>query len=213
MDKGCPMDAFDLREYRSLYQLCQTILDYFPHGEFSTTPGYQEADTEEFVLAAVDFDAQNIMVDDEGNVTGFLDWDKIETVPAYMGWQRLPFFLCEDWLQSYAYPRHPHHLSPPEYNHYRRIYAKCLKDACGTEQGCEYTEMSGIFTAFKEALGDKKAMMDFMFKVFKIILPAVDFNVFMTSFELDNGGYGLELRPDVEKLLREKLAELLIPRR
>ncbi|KAI0897653.1 kinase-like protein [Annulohypoxylon nitens] len=53
--------------------------------------------SEGFVLRPPDFDAQNVMVDDEGNITGFLDWDHAHTLPRSLGYARIPAWLMRDW--------------------------------------------------------------------------------------------------------------------
>lgn len=50
-----------------------------------------------FVLAPPDFDSQNVLVDDAGNVTGIIDWDLIHTVPRHLGYAAYPRFLSMDW--------------------------------------------------------------------------------------------------------------------
>jgi hypothetical protein len=51
------------------------------------------SEKETFTIHHTDLDLQNIFVDDEGNVTGIIDWDK--TFAA------APLFLQKDWLPDY----------------------------------------------------------------------------------------------------------------
>ena len=50
-----------------------------------------------FVLAHPDLDSQNIFVDDDGSLTGIIDFDWIAAVPHCIGPQSLPKFLTEDF--------------------------------------------------------------------------------------------------------------------
>ncbi|KAF2668707.1 hypothetical protein BT63DRAFT_456347 [Microthyrium microscopicum] len=57
--------------------------------------------TEYFVLKHPDLNWQNILVDENFNVVGFIDWDTLSTVPAAMGSTSYPFFLWEDFHYGY----------------------------------------------------------------------------------------------------------------
>ncbi|POR36282.1 Uncharacterized protein TPAR_03534 [Tolypocladium paradoxum] len=50
-----------------------------------------------FVLCPPDFDSQNVIVDDEGNVTGLIDWDLAQTMPRCVGYARYPGWITRDW--------------------------------------------------------------------------------------------------------------------
>jgi aminoglycoside phosphotransferase len=64
---------------------------------FSTAPfsmpGSEEPET--FVLLHCDLDLQNVLVDDDGEVTGILDWDSCSVVPRSVGYASLPLLLCK----------------------------------------------------------------------------------------------------------------------
>lgn len=51
-----------------------------------------------FSLCPPDFDSQNVLVDREGNVTGFLDWDMVRTMPHCVSFCRFPGWLMRDWF-------------------------------------------------------------------------------------------------------------------
>ncbi|KAF5309253.1 hypothetical protein D9619_012694 [Psilocybe cf. subviscida] len=60
-----------------------------------------------FVLSMPDFDYQNIFVDNEGNVTGLIDWDGMMVGPRQGGYARYPSWITRDWDPiMYAYPIH-----------------------------------------------------------------------------------------------------------
>lgn len=56
-------------------KLTSWIIDYLPLSSDSTES------PETFVLSPPDFDSQNFLIDDEGNLTEILDWDTVHTVP------------------------------------------------------------------------------------------------------------------------------------
>lgn len=43
-----------------------------------------------FVLCLPDFDSHNVLVDDQGAVTGLIDWDLAQTMPRVVGYARYP---------------------------------------------------------------------------------------------------------------------------
>lgn len=58
-----------------------------------------------FVLCPPNLDARNIMADNQGNITGFLDWSLARTMPRHVGWARHPGWLVSDWDPStYRWP-------------------------------------------------------------------------------------------------------------
>lgn len=69
-------------------------------------PTWEETDEEgrcceTFVLALPEFDSQNILIDEEGNVTGILDWDGAHTVPRFAGFSALPMWHTRDFTSGY----------------------------------------------------------------------------------------------------------------
>lgn len=50
-----------------------------------------------FYLTIPDLDLQNIMINENGKITGFLDMDEVMTLPACSGCGRFPLWLTEDW--------------------------------------------------------------------------------------------------------------------
>lgn len=52
---------------------------------------------EAFVLSLPDFDSQNVMVDEQGNLTGLIDWDNVQTVPRFLGISSFPGWITREW--------------------------------------------------------------------------------------------------------------------
>jgi aminoglycoside phosphotransferase (APT) family kinase protein len=58
-----------------------------------------------FLLHHPDFSYQNILVNDEGDVTGIIDWDGIATAPRELSFARYPSWITRDWdPHAYQYP-------------------------------------------------------------------------------------------------------------
>lgn len=54
--------------------------------------------TEMFYLSPPELGGGNVLVDFEGNVTGFVGWEKIGILPKDMGYARYPEWITEDWI-------------------------------------------------------------------------------------------------------------------
>lgn len=104
----------------------------------------------EYVLALPDYDSQNVMADEEGNVTGILDWDNVQTVPRFIGCLRYPGWITRDWEPlMYAWPQGSEN-SPDELQKYRAYYLDEITQALKPQGSDNYrlTERSHIFEAF-----------------------------------------------------------------
>ena len=60
---------------KRLWRITKATLQHLPF----------RAASDGFVLSPPDFDSQNILVDDQGNVTGIIDWDLVQTLPSCVG--------------------------------------------------------------------------------------------------------------------------------
>lgn len=121
------------------YEVVDAVLPYLPSDNIA----------ERFVLAIPDFDAQNVMVDDEGDVTGIIDWDLVQTAPPYAGYTSYPSFITRDWNPlMYGWPKLAHsENSPEELEHYRAYYNQQMGSALGREGDWIYTEKSHVTEA------------------------------------------------------------------
>ncbi|KAK8187002.1 hypothetical protein IWZ00DRAFT_490250 [Phyllosticta capitalensis] len=87
-DKYNPEDEQSLHLLRGQREILQLFVDCLP-----SSPLQNNVEKERFVIAPLDFNWHNILVDEEGNVTGFLDWDSVRTVSRFLGWAALPIWL------------------------------------------------------------------------------------------------------------------------
>ena len=102
-----------------------------------------------FVLCPPDFDSQNIMVDEQGNITGLIDWDLAQTMPRFVGYARYPSWITRDWDPLvYGWPiMSDSEDSPEALESYRAYYNKELGKALDWQGDWEFTEKSHIAEA------------------------------------------------------------------
>ena len=90
-----------------------------------------------FSLGHPDFNYQNILTDDEGKITGIIDWDGVETCPRALGFAGYPSWITRDWDPAmYDYAKElpdPDNQayqedSPEQLISYRREYAAAMVD-------------------------------------------------------------------------------------
>ena len=90
-----------------------------------------------FVLTHPDLDVQNILVADDGTITGLIDWDGVAAVPREVGCAQYPLWLMRDWVPSrYNYDPDSGKVSPDagyqesspaELASYRALYAQFME--------------------------------------------------------------------------------------
>jgi hypothetical protein len=170
--RDSPKEDADRIRLTGLYKLYHLMLHQLPLGPHEAklnTLTYGEKDA--FVLAQTDFQPQNIFVDSEDNVTGFIDWDYTTTKPRYHGWSQQPLWLCDDWNVSRAGNGEDGLRSWPgrfivptparELERYRKDYARYILQACDEEDhngDWRFTLKSHIFDAITMSLGKTEQM-------------------------------------------------------
>ncbi|KAJ4309668.1 hypothetical protein N0V94_008818 [Neodidymelliopsis sp. IMI 364377] len=104
---------------------------------------FNSSEPESFTIHHNDLDLQNILVDEEGNVTGIIDWDKSFAAPRCMGAAAVPLFLRSDWFPRYTNDLRitPHMAWNQHY--YRQIYAAAMVEAGAPD--AKYTLKSAIY--------------------------------------------------------------------
>ncbi|KAI0200286.1 hypothetical protein F4808DRAFT_429295 [Astrocystis sublimbata] len=102
-----------------------------------------------FVLSPPDFDSQNFLVDNEGTVTGMIDWDLAQTMPRFVGYASYPGWITRDWDPlMYGWPMMTDtEDSPATLERYRAHYNTELGKALKWQGDWKYTKKSHIFEA------------------------------------------------------------------
>lgn len=201
--QSTPTYATPIELWRGIHILYAMVLDYFPF-KYAVS----ELGEERFSLRPPDFDWQNIFADDEGNITGLIDWDRLDTVPAYMGWFSVPIWLEADWLSQFEWPGPigaplTGKMSPPEeLERYREDYARYIKEASENHPDSVFTCKSHLFDAVVMALGKSGDMRELMEKILWTVLPRAKADVFFEQL----GEHGWV--PGQEEHMRRKLKTL-----
>lgn len=109
---------------RGLQLLLRQFIDWIPD-PISTN-------LDPFVLSHPDFDIQNFLVTEDGDLAGIIDWDGVAAVPRSIGNERYPGWLTRDWDPAmYGYTismeagEEPEGLwedSPAKLAEYRKVY-------------------------------------------------------------------------------------------
>jgi hypothetical protein len=117
--------------------------------------------TDRFVLDMVDYNSQNIFIDDDCNITGFIDWDGVRAVPQGIGSTRYPSWITRDWeLYNYINPVTEEESwtlqedTPEQLSKYRKHYADVFA-SLGLGKGYDprETRLSHILEAINLAAG------------------------------------------------------------
>jgi aminoglycoside phosphotransferase (APT) family kinase protein len=135
-------DAANMKHHGALK--CFSIL--FDHSVFKPTQ------PETFAIHHTDLDLQNIFVDDDGNVTGIIDWDNAFAAPRCIGTASAPLSLQKDWLPDYLNNLDTGLYMGWKTHSYRGIYAAALLEA-GNHDAI-YTTNSAIYRAAFTAAWD-----------------------------------------------------------
>ncbi|MCJ1470984.1 hypothetical protein MMC07_009632 [Pseudocyphellaria aurata] len=103
---------------------------------------------ETFVLTAPDFDSQNFIIDEQGNLTGIMDWDHVLTMPRCLGYCRYPAWITHDCdpLQ-YEHLSNEMEDSPMQLRRYRQQYAAEMIRQLRGQGDARFARKSHIFEA------------------------------------------------------------------
>jgi aminoglycoside phosphotransferase (APT) family kinase protein len=161
---------------------------------------------EQFVLSIPDFDAQNVMVDDEGNVTGIIDWDLVQTAPLYAGYTSYPSFITRDWNPlMYGWPKQADsENSPEELERYRAYYNQQMGSALGQEGEWMYTEKSHITEAVWNAALDGTCRLEICAKLIQTAVGEEE-DAMNILYDLGTG----RLDKNSWRVVKEKLVRLV----
>ncbi|KAI9700979.1 MAG: hypothetical protein M1820_006624 [Bogoriella megaspora] len=130
--------------------------------------------SEPFYLHNVDFDLQNILVDERGNLKAILDWDRCETAPAWLSWACPPVWLCADWEEDYEWPTNGvRNLAPWELEKYRRLYCSYLQDAADFHPDTLISKHAAMMKGLFYCIGTEDHF-EILGKFLEILVPRVN---------------------------------------
>ena len=134
-----------------------------------------------FVLSHPDLNWQNILVREDGTVTGILDWDGIHFGPDELGCSRYPAFICRDWNPEWYHywskdcERRAWENSPSELQKFRKAYRGFIDQRLGL--GGAKTINSHLFEAIKYACKDPYATCKIVTKICRVCLTECPFKM------------------------------------
>lgn len=186
------------------------------HPEIGSVPWLQLSQSMKYLqhttmtIAPPDFNMQNIMVDNDGQVTGFLDWDGVQVVPCYRGWARYPKFLYRDW-SLYFDNDSDLYWDGKEMEKYRQDYAQYMADVMDGQGDCQFTSKSHLYEVLHEALNLRLRRQDFVDKILAIIYPRADPVLFLERLHNTECKDQQGLKPQEMRVLWDRLQQLFQP--
>jgi hypothetical protein len=209
------VDDEDERRYMlGNIRIASVMSDVLPRSvdKHVTDEDYETA-PETFVLAHPDLDLQNIFVDEDGSITGIIDWSGLRAVPRWAGWSSLPLFLRKDFEWDFncrgetsAYPLMTWQLDP-----YRKAYDRYLQaaldpDSTGSYNDGKYTLKSGATCAALDALEFEAIRDENLHRLLKELpqLNGVVYKDFKERLGSEEGW------PEAEAMLKEAFRSLFM---
>ncbi|KAI4680357.1 uncharacterized protein J4E84_008005 [Alternaria hordeiaustralica] len=186
----------DGREERGVRDILYFI--FYHQSVFRGQPG------ETFTLHHDDLDLQNILCDDEGNVTGIIDWDNAMAAPRCIGATAVPMFLRSDWFPEYTFGLDKSPYMAWNHEHYREIYAAAIAEASDAENA-EFTLKSGLYQAAVAAVtqgGYAEGLIDKLLRE----IPHCRLNYWTFIRGLGRGGW-----VSAENMLKTQFARIFEP--
>ncbi|KAF9767753.1 hypothetical protein IL306_015042 [Fusarium sp. DS 682] len=162
-----------------------------------------------FVLCPPDFDSQNVLVDEEGNVTGIIDWDHCQTVPPHLGYAAYPGWLTRDWDPlMYGWPHEQDFEDSPEaLQRYRAHYNKEMCKALSGQGDSALTKDSHIAEATFMGALNNMTRLDICRKFVEVALNLDKDDAVEVLLDIGDGEYD-KGKWDV---LKAKLKALICP--
>ncbi|KJF60515.1 uncharacterized protein CIMG_11685 [Coccidioides immitis RS] len=108
-----------------------------------------------FVVGLPDFNWQNIMTDDAGNVTSIVDWDNVQTKTGRLWYSTIPRWIATDWNPALyrlsTYPLLEHSLE--RLGHYQEFYRRKMEEVLQTVDSKVFTEIADLRCRFSRGYG------------------------------------------------------------
>lgn len=159
-----------------------------------------------FVLCLPDFDSQNVLVDDQGTITGLIDWDLAQTMPRVVGYARYPGWITRDWDPlMYGWPKMSESEDSPEtLGRYRAYYNTELGKALEWSGDWQFTEKSHMAEAIWIAALHRPNRLEICRK-FVQVAAGDDTESLDALYDIGAGSYGEEnwniLKGNLKRLL------------
>ncbi|KAI5359095.1 putative aminoglycoside phosphotransferase, protein kinase-like domain superfamily [Septoria linicola] len=162
-----------------------------------------------FVLMQSDFNPQNILVDERGNVTGLIDWDCLEAIPRQVGWCSLPHWLKKDWEPECIWPAPTgtkQILQPHEFDKYRKAYSRYIREACPGKNDSRFTAKSHVYSALLKSGEHLDNVKRFVCNVLGDVLPRLGGTQDVFISQIGEQGYKKDEKEWLEMRLRDFFA-------
>ncbi|KAH7264790.1 kinase-like domain-containing protein [Fusarium redolens] len=168
-----------------------------------------------FVLCPPDFDSQNVLVDEEGKVTGFIDWDHCQTVPRHLGYAAYPGWITRDWDPlMYGWPHMPgFEDSPDDLQRYRAHYNKEMCKELSGQGDCALTKDSHIAEAVFIAAFSSMSRLEICRKFVEVALNLHKEDSLGVLLEIGEGEFDKEDWEDLEYKLKALVCPPVTPSR
>ena len=170
--------------------------------------GKRSSTKETFVISLPDFDSQNIMIDEQGNLTGIIDWDHVQTVPRFLGYASFPGWITRDWdpLMYVYYHLPDRENSPEELKRYRRRYKAKMHEMLRGGGDARYTGKSHIFENVGIAMMNDGPRSNIVEKILERVFPVTeDYRTFNLIDDAADGN----LEPKVKRKLESAFQAFL----
>jgi hypothetical protein len=179
----------------------------------STSAFNPNKEPEDFVIRHTDLDLQNILVNEDGKVTGIIDWDGAIAAPRCIGPTAVPMFLQDDWYpddegdDGQVIERSPYMSWNTEY--YRNIYSAATTNAEATYyddslDSATFTSKSPIYQAAFDAIYEGGNAYDFTDRILREI-PGFRADPYTFKIKLGKGW------PAAEEMLRREIPKICEP--
>ncbi|OJK00481.1 hypothetical protein ASPACDRAFT_28292 [Aspergillus aculeatus ATCC 16872] len=107
---------------------------------------------ESFVLSVPDLSAKNVLVDEQGAVTGFVDWDGAHTMPRYLGYSSFPGWITTDLNPLHFIWAEDFEEAPGLLKQYRLLYNRKMQGLLRGSGDAKFVHKSHIYEAMHLAV-------------------------------------------------------------
>ena len=152
------------------YRMMEIVLDAIEEIE------KQQAKPPEFVLTHTDLDTQNVLINEDGSLTGILDWDGIHTGPKQIGYAAYPVLLTRDmspWNYGYYMGDEDEKARedpPSELRALRKAYRGFFEKHAGAAAAKD-TVNSHMYQAVQRACSEEYQLSGIVRKLMRMCLP------------------------------------------